>query len=133
MPDADWQALVRSAWNSMRAKVAREIPSAVKGKNLSDQSYRASFGVCSALNSPISRERDPTSNWGDDGEGTLNLTSVRVSDFNGVTAGDIEFSGSEVKLPLPFVLLQATARYGYTQPCALYSLGKKGQTTTVDG
>src|SRR5262249_38723235 len=28
---------------------------------------------------------------------------------------------------------QATARYGYTQPCALYSLGKKGQTTTVDG
>jgi hypothetical protein len=129
MPDPHWHGLVRDAWNSIRAKVASQIPPAVKGKPLSDQSYRDKFRLCSTLNFG----GRGSAFWGDDGEGTLTLTSVQVSEFNGVKAGDIEFNGLEVRLPLPFALLQATGRYSYVQPCALYSLGKKTSGTNLRG
>lgn len=129
-PTSDWQTAVQDAWESIRARVALELPAAVMKKPLSDQSYTDSLGVCSTLNSPFSRG---SAIWGDDGKGTIRLTSLNVSDFTEVTSQAAVFANLDVKLPLPFALLQASGRYDYEQPCALYSLGKKGNQTKVRG
>ncbi|WP_445147381.1 hypothetical protein [Dyella sp. Tek66A03] len=130
LPTDDWQTVINDAWNSIRAKVALELPPAVMKKALTDQSYTDSLGVCSTLNSPYNRG---SAIWGDDGKGTIRLTSLQVSDFTSVTALPAVFNNFDVRLPLPFSLLQASGRYGYEQTCALYSLGKKGNETKVKG
>lgn len=126
----DWQALVRAAWDSIRSKVATQLPAALKGKQISNQSIRTTMGVCSMLNSPGNRSG---SIWGSNGDGTMNLTSLTVDNFNDVTPGDAGFSGVNVSLPLKFSLIAVRGSYSYSQPCAFYSFGKKGRQTNVDG
>jgi hypothetical protein len=130
MPQAgDWKDIVRAAWDSIKGDVVAKLPGAVLEKPLSDQSYRQGLGVCSFLN------WGDTGNgsWGDDGQGTIRLTSLRVSDFTSVSAGPANIENLDVRLPLPFSLLQASGRYDYVQECAFYSMGKKGPPSRVHG
>jgi len=129
MPQAaDWQDAVRAAWDSMKGNVAAKLPGAVLEKPLSDQSYRQGTGLCTFLN-----WGEGNGSWGDDGQGTIRLTSLRVSDFTSVSAGPADIENLDVRLPLPFALLQASGRYDYVQECAFYSMGKKGPPSRVHG
>lgn len=130
MPEAaDWQAIVKAGWDSIKAKVSAELPKAVVGKPLSDHTYNEGLGVCVLLNGP----NTGAAVWNDDGPGTVALTSLQVGDFTSVSGQDAKFGNLEVELPLSFALLAANGRYAYVQPCAQYSLGKKGAPARLNG
>jgi hypothetical protein len=126
---SDWKDVVRAAWNRIKGEVSSELPRAVLGKPLSDQRFNQGLGVCNLLNTGDTGG----GSWGDDGQGTIQLTSVRVGDFTSVSAGPATIENLDVRLPLPFALLQASCRYTYEQPCAFYSFGKKGPPSKVNG
>lgn len=130
MPGAtDWQAIVTASWDSIKAKVAADLPKAVAGKPLSDHTYNEQLGVCVLLNGP----NTGAAVWNDDGAGTVALTSLKVSDFTSVTGQSARFGTLQVELPLSFALLAASGRYAYVQPCAQFSLGKKGAPARLNG
>src|SRR5260221_8726894 len=114
-PIADWKSLVQASWDSIKGKVAADLPRAVAGKSLADHIYNQEIGVCATINGP-----NQSGVWNDDGPGTIHLTSLRVGEFTSVSAGSAKFGNLDVQLPLPFALLQASGRYAYVQPCAYY-------------
>jgi hypothetical protein len=126
---SDWQQLVRAAWDSIKTKVASELPRAVVGKGLSNQSFNPEIRICGILNTG----RGGGAFWGEDGTGSMNLTELRISALNSVQDKNVTFDGTNANFPLGFSLLQASGRYAYSQPCGLYSFGKKTTGTTVRG
>src|ERR1700744_2667083 len=119
-PVVDWKDIVQASWESIKGKVATDLPKAVQGKGLSDQVYKQELGVCVSLNGP-----NTAGVWNDNGPGTVEVKSLRVSDFTSVAAGSARFGNLDVQLPLTFALLQASGRYAYGPPCGLYTFAKK--------
>jgi hypothetical protein len=127
-PVPDWKEIVQAAWDSIKGKIATDLPRDMLGKTLSDQTSDQETGVCVTLNGP-----NTAGVWNDDGPGTIHVSSLRVSNFTSVSAGSVKFGTLDVQLPLPFALLEASGRYAYVQPCALYNFGKKGPFAKLTG
>lgn len=126
----NWRSAIEDAWNTLRPTIAEQLPKLAVGSSLSDQTYSDKLGVCAALNSTTG---GGGAAWGDDGKGTIELENLRITAFEQVVSQPLAFDGLTIGLPLNFAVLQAKGRYHYTQPCALYSLGKKGTKTQVRG
>ena len=123
---------VIDAWADITNWVQGTLPGLAQQTSLPNESQNAGdIGACNALNSP-----DNTSGaiWDSDGNATITLTSLKISAMSGVQIQQAtSATGSTVHLPLSFSQLEVAGSYSYTQPCALYDLGKKTTTTSTNG
>ena len=123
---------VIDAWANMKPWVEGTLPALVKKQPLPDAQEKVSAtDACSIYNQGGG---DNGSSWGADGEATVNLSSLRVSAFDGVTIQPASFTDpTTVQLPISFSSLAVQGQFSYVQPCALWDAGKKTSTSSSKG
>lgn len=126
------QQNVIDAWNDMKSWVEGVLPGQAQGYSIANESADiGEIGACNALNNPYDQSG---AYWGDDGDATMSLTSLTISTLSGVSIQTASFpNATTVNLPFSFSTLEVSGNYSYSQPCAMYSLGKKTTTATTGG
>lgn len=128
---SDQQAVI-DAWADMAGWVQDTLPGLAKGTSLPNVNQDAGdFGACNAFNSPGNMGG---AIWGSDGDANVTLSSLQITALSGVQIQPAVFIQPDVvQLPFSFSTLEVSGSYGYSQPCALYDLGKKGATASASG
>lgn len=126
------QQAVIDAWADMAGWVQDTLPGLAQGTSLPNISQDAGdFGACNAFNGPGNMSGAV---WGSDGDANVTLSSLKITTLSGVAIQPAVFTQPDVvQLPFSFAKLDVSGSYGYSQPCALYDLGKKGATSNASG
>jgi hypothetical protein len=124
---------VIDAWADIASWVQGTLPGLAMEQTLPNDVYDAGdIGACDALNSPDGSESGAI--WGSDGDATITLSSLQIVTMAGVASQAANApDATTVNLPLSFGTLQINGTYNYTQPCAMYDMGKKASTTSTNG
>jgi hypothetical protein len=127
------QQNVIDAWADMKSWVEGVLPGQATGSSIPNESADVGdIDTCNALNNPTGSQTGAI--WGEDGDATIVLTSLTISTLSGVSIQAASFSdATTVNLPFSFSTLEVSGNYSYSQPCALYDMGKKSSQTTTSG
>lgn len=123
---------VIAAWADLAPWVQGTLPGLAQSSSLPNESQDVGdIGACNALNSP---GNESGGTWGSNGDATVTLTSLTISALTGVTIQPaVAVDSATVQLPFSFSQLQVAGSYSYSQPCALWDLGKDTSDTTTNG
>jgi hypothetical protein len=127
---SDQQAVI-DAWASMGDWIQNTMPGLAHGAGLpAIRQDAGDFGACNAFNTGDMGG----ASWGSNGDATVTLSSLSIAALSGVQIQPAVFTQpTVVSLPFSFGKLEVSGSYSYTQPCALYDMGKKTSTSTADG
>jgi hypothetical protein len=113
---------ITAAWQDLAPQVTAGLAPAALAATLPDIPIPAETGVCFTLNPPPNGGERHTL-WEDQGQGTIQLTDLKITSLDGVSPQAAQFpSDTQVQLPINFTTLTLAGSYNLSQPCVQYDV-----------